>query len=529
MAFHILLLDDDPQEREKYKDKLSRELPDIILETAGSLQEARNRLEGANTQRDTSDQIDLIILDLVIQSAETGEAFFTELQDSYPKIKVVIFTCLTTEIEEGRNHYLHITRDLRDGFKTYEYLFKGRNDDQDLIAVIKKAIHAESTIQAEMEECRLSLVNDGKVPEDWIRLQQKLSSLSFLIEDTGKHKKEYYRLKNEIDDAFTGYLKKNYRKWIQDGSCRPLMSCNFIERTFYHLPENKKIFFLVMDCLRYDLWFMLKKDLLNIFSGLEIMEEGGLFSTLPTSTPFARNSLFANKLPKEIEKKHWFNGQSNEYHNYDEKMLFQSALQNSEENIEYIKINDQNEIDEDFFRFLKGKSRIKAVVYNEIDQLVHQLSDGKIRDDITSRTSIFSALGKNAFRRMLRIMFDQGAIIIITTDHGYRYADEWFKLADPYNRIDKYDLQDYVGKRGRTAAVNSVTENETSTLFVISDQEDHGVQIPAHYHLLATGNRFLVREIPQGPKARTSIFSHGGVSLDEMVIPYAVLARNINF
>ena len=64
------------------------------------------------------------------------------------------------------------------------------------------------------------------------------------------------------------------------------------------LRDGKKVFFLVMDNLRYDQWLAIKPLLSPYFHQ---KEEGLYNSILPSATQYARNALFAGMMPASIK------------------------------------------------------------------------------------------------------------------------------------------------------------------------------------------------------------------------------------
>ena len=100
-------------------------------------------------------------------------------------------------------------------------------------------------------------------------------------------------LKEEANFYFFEFIKKNYQSWLSDSlNDSPLMSHNIMkELVFPKLINEEKVFFILIDNLRLDQWLVLKPLILESFL---IHTEGLYCSILPTTTEYARNSIFSS-------------------------------------------------------------------------------------------------------------------------------------------------------------------------------------------------------------------------------------------
>ena len=61
--------------------------------------------------------------------------------------------------------------------------------------------------------------------------------------------------KEEANNAFAKFVKKNYVDWIQNPADRPLMSHDlFKKKVFPMLDNDEKVFFILIDNFRLDQW-----------------------------------------------------------------------------------------------------------------------------------------------------------------------------------------------------------------------------------------------------------------------------------
>ena len=86
------------------------------------------------------------------------------------------------------------------------------------------------------------------------------------------------------------------------------MSHNLLkDRVFPVLEENRPLFVILIDNLRFDQWKVLQPFFEEQF---RVEKEEIYYSILPTVTQYARNAMFAGLPPSEIERKYpkfWVN------------------------------------------------------------------------------------------------------------------------------------------------------------------------------------------------------------------------------
>jgi len=87
--------------------------------------------------------------------------------------------------------------------------------------------------------------------------------------------------KQEANQAFGKFIKKNYLGWMQDSAKRPEMSPDlFKQRVFPMLDNEEKVFFILIDNFRLDQWRVVKELLADYYT----YDESLYYSILPTAT-----------------------------------------------------------------------------------------------------------------------------------------------------------------------------------------------------------------------------------------------------
>ncbi|MCK5458220.1 MAG: PglZ domain-containing protein, partial [Melioribacteraceae bacterium] len=275
--------------------------------------------------------------------------------------------------------------------------------------------------------------------------------------------------------------------------------------------------------LRIDQWLLLEKHLLNYFS----IEKDYYYSILPTATPYARNSLFSGLFPSEIEKYYpdlWVNGGDDERsQNKHEKELLQYLLDRKNiklrNDLKYMKIIDPD-VGRSFEQNIVShkKTHFMAVVVNFLDMLVHGRSDSDLIKEIAPDEAAFRSLTDSWFKHsslfgtFRQIAKMKNAKVIVTTDHGSIITRRAAKVM-----ADKDASKNLRFKFGRNLKVDSksalfinkpeeykLPKRGVTTNYIIS-KEDYYFIYPNDYHKFSSHYK--------------DTFQHGGISLEEMILP----------
>ena len=109
--------------------------------------------------------------------------------------------------------------------------------------------------------------------------------------------------KDEANNNFTRFITDNYDSWLnQVGVDKPLLSHELMaKKVFPLLADDRPLFFIVIDNLRFDQWKIIEPTVLEYFT---VEEEATSYSILPTTTAYSRNAIFSGMLPTDMEKYH---------------------------------------------------------------------------------------------------------------------------------------------------------------------------------------------------------------------------------
>ena len=497
---HILFLEDKGYE--------------VIPVTSGS-----EALDELSTQ-----MVDIVFLDENMPGL-SGLDTLTEIKTHWPQIPVIMITKSEEE---------HIM-DEAIGGKISDYLIKPVNPKQILLAVKKhtegrRLVSEKSTMSYQQQFRELSLEMSGNLDaQDWVNLYRKIVYWDLELsntEDENIHE-ILYSQKQEANNLFCRFYESNYINWLNGSDDKPLMSPTiFREKLFPLLEMDKPTFMIVIDNFRYDQWKYIQPTIESYF---HVEQDNIFYSIVPTTTQFARNAMFSGLMPAEIEKKYpqyWVNedeeGHKNDYEN---KLLEENLLRHGFN----IRHSYNKVLNATYGKRLVDQlpnlmqNKLNVIVYNFIDMLSHARTDSNIVRELAEneqayRSVTLSWLEHSPLLEGLKVLSERDVNVVITTDHGSVKVNNPIKIKG--DRDVSVNLR---YKQGRLLDYNP------KQLFEVKDPAK--VFLPRRHvtspYIFARSNDFFAypNNYNQYVQYYMNTFQHGGVSLEEILIPYIVLSK----
>ncbi|MBO3098098.1 T9SS response regulator signal transducer PorX [Gelidibacter pelagius] len=420
------------------------------------------------------------------------------------------------------------------GNKIADYLIKPVNPNQILLSLKKNLDHSrlvsEKTTSNYQQEFRkiamdMTMVNSY---EEWSDLYQKLIYWELQledIEDVGMTE-ILESQKTEANAQFGKFIEKNYTDWFDHNADAPVMSHTlFKNKIVPELSAKQPTLLIVIDNLRYDQWKAFEPIVSNYYKKTS---ESSFYSILPTATQYARNAIFSGLMPSEMEKRHpkyWKNdvddGGKNLFEaEFLEAQLKRLGLQNLK--TEYHKITNLQSGKKlvENFKTLKSND-LSVIVYNFVDMLSHSKTEMDVVKELASNDKAYRSLTVSWFKNsplleMIQKAQQMGFKLILTTDHGTINVNNPSKVIG--DRDTSLNLR---YKTGRSLSY------EAKDVFVVKDPKT--VHLPSitmsSSFIFAKGDLFLA--YPNNYNHYVGYFrntyQHGGVSLEEMIIPFVVM------
>lgn len=418
------------------------------------------------------------------------------------------------------------------GSKIADYLIKPVNPSQILLA-LKKNIHHKEIVTEKANTAYQQnfgklgmLISDSLTIEDWIEVYKKLVYWGFELEnaDTGMHDM-FDSQRKEANTMFARFVKKNYMGWMAaERDRRPMMSHDiFRERIFPLIDKGEKVFLILIDNFRFDQWRVLANEIASDFS----IEEELYTSILPTATQYARNAIFSGLMPDAIRNMFphlWVDEEEDEGKNLNEKSLIETqiARYRRRDTFSYNKVINSTAADKyiDTISNLSGNN-LNVLVMNFIDMLSHARTESMMvrelaSDEAAYRSITHSWIRHSAVTRLFRYLADSNYTVVITTDHGS------VQVSNPIKVIgDKNTNTNLRYKLGKTLNYNP------KEVFEIKEPAKAKLPSPnvSTSYIFATGDDFFA--YPNNYNYYVSYykdtFQHGGISLEEMLVPFVTL------
>ncbi len=464
--------------------------------------------------------VDVVLLDESMPGI-TGLETLSKIKEMNPNQPVVMVT---------KNEAENIMEEAIGG-QISDYLIKPVNPNQVLLSLKKimdtKRLVSEKTTIAYQQDFRNLFMALSSNPnhEEWKELYKKLVywELEMARSESPEMMEVLQTQKAEANTEFFKFVSKNYSKWIKDktGDAPLLSHETFKCKVSPHLEQGKPTFLVVIDNLRYDQWKVLQPIITETF---KMVEEDMFYSLLPTATQYARNALFAGMLPIDIETKfplEWKNDDEEGGKNLHEETFLRHQLKQLKLDglkTQYLKITNNDhgkDLEDNIHNYLNND--LTVIVYNFVDMLSHARTEMEVLkelagDEVSYRSLTVSWFEHSPLYRALKKIAEKNIQVIVTTDHGTQRVKTPSKcvgdrqtttnLRYKHGKNLQYEAKDVLAFRDPREA--GLPRPNVSSTFIFA-KEDVFLCYPNNYNHYVNYYR--------------NTFQHGGVSLEEMLVP----------
>ncbi|MBO4906005.1 MAG: bifunctional response regulator/alkaline phosphatase family protein [Bacteroidaceae bacterium] len=461
---------------------------------------------------------DLILLDENMPGL-SGLETLQRIKEAAPAVPVV----MVTKNEEEQ------IMDQAIGSQIADYLIKPVNPTQILLS-LKKNIH-QRTIIAEHTQSAYSqdfgrmemLMSDANDIDAWKDVYKRLVTWELQLSEADSSMLDMLATqKRDANQQFARFISKNYLGWLSDmlSHDRPIMSPDiFRTRVFPQLDKGQKVFLIVVDNLRFDQWRVLMPDIAELFH----VDEDLYLSILPTATQYARNAIFSGLMPDVIAREYpdlWVDEDSEEGKNLNEAPLIQTQLDRFRRHhtFSYYKVNDNTSAEQMLAQLSKQERYDFTVcIINFIDMLSHARTESRMVRELATNEAAYRSISLSWFRHsainaLFKTLAQSNYRILLTTDHGSIRCSNPIRVKG--DRNTNTNLRYKLGKN---------LDYNPKEVFEIVHPEQALLPIPnlSTRYIFATGDSFFA--YPNNYNYYVSYyhdtFQHGGISMEEMLIP----------
>ena len=465
---------------------------------------------------------DLVLLDQFMPGID-GIEVLKAIKEENPALPVVMITKSDEEwlMDEAISE------------KIEHFLIKPVNPSQ--IFIVCKQVLEDSIIKSdkatsgylkEFQQIEMDIDNCNKL-DDWWEIYNRLIKWESDFEDQ-KEPSLVQILDEQLQSCnhkFTKFIEKEYENWLFKED-RPILSNDIFSKVVKPiLDNNEKVCLVVMDAMRLDQFMSLYPILAENFK-IKIYPS---VSLLPSATPFSRNAIFSGlfpdqfckKYPEQLEAMNLDKGSLNHFENqFLEDQLKRNNLSNITHHYHKIwMVEEGKHFLSKIEKYLNND--LIAIVVNFVDQLAHRRSESDVLkemvpDEISYRKAVKAWYEKSWIRSVLNILGSSGYKVVMTSDHGSIMVNKSTIVA-----ADRNSSSGVRYKHGRNI---NASEKHSIDIRDISKFRLPELGHQTNYLLSKDDYYFLYPNEQNKYKIRLNgSFQHGGVSMQEMMVPIMVM------
>jgi len=344
---------------------------------------------------------------------------------------------------------------------------------------------------------------------EWLHFAYRWAELVALELEQDTTLPEEYRermeaLRSRIDSALTDWVVKRYASLINLPPAPPVMLHHIPRYLFRSLGDDRrtKIAFLLVDGLAMDQWIALREVLGEMDSTLRF-RESAVFAWIPTITTVSRQAAFAGKPPIFFPSSIY--STDKELALWTQFWLDQGLTKNE---VAYTKVMGDGGLDDISEILSQPRLRAVGLVIKKVDKIMHGMELG----EAGMHNQVRQWARKGFLCNLCSMLHERGFLIYLASDHGNIEAKGMGRPAEGA-------VADLRGERVR---VYSDSRLRTQVKLRFQDSlEWPSIGLPEDYLALIALNRAaFVSE-------KECIVGHGGISVEELLVPFVQIDRHL--
>jgi CheY-like chemotaxis protein len=472
---------------------------------------------------DNPREYDIVLLDEQMPGKD-GLTTLEEIKDFLPDLPVVMVT--KSEEEQVMEDAL--------GKKIDGYLTKPVNPSQ-ILSVCKRLLDSKQIISSQTTQRFVRHYSDNRAllsqamdAADWVRLYNNLVYWDLeleRVEDEGL-RQSHAGQKSDCNAAFSQYIADTYCEWMKGAENPPVFSPQVVD-TFVRplIAGGRRVYLVILECMRLDQYVALETLLRRHFD----IQRHCYYSILPTTSLFARNALLSGMYPLEIARE-FPSVIQGDCEDTGMSGLEKQMLERHGERLglgiagrcEFACVTDAASAQELLLAIESQQgAALVTVSVNSMDMLTQGRSTSALLKELAPDETAFRALTLSWFQysvvfQILKELSRQDVTVVLTTDHGSVLCSRGTEI---------YGVPELRGSL-RCKFGERVTSDERHSLFASILQHYNLPQLtPDMTCVMARENYYFTHpaRFEDYPSQYRASFYYGGISLEEMIVPLAVM------
>jgi hypothetical protein len=358
-----------------------------------------------------------------------------------------------------------------------------------------------------LDSLEASLPAEDARHTDWFHFARGWAEMTLLANDPVEAIPESMNqciktLRSRVDSRFTTWIFKRYAGLFNLPPVPPVM--------VHHLPRSlarqigedhtAKVALVVVDGLALDQWLVVREALATMEPSLRFREEA-VFAWIPSLTSVSRQATFAGKAPLFFP---------NSIQTTDKESVLwtqfwaDQGLTRSE--IIYLKALGDDGLETVSEALSHPKARVAGLVVDKVDRIMHGMEMGTAG----MHNQVHQWAMQPFLNSLLNLLLDRNFRVFLTADHGNLEVQG---CGRPYEGA----LADLRGERARIYPNADLRKRVKGRFPDALEWEPIG--LPEDYFvLLAPARRAFIQE-------RMRSVSHGGISVEELIVPFVQIDR----
>ena len=370
--------------------------------------------------------------------------------------------------------------------------------------------HRRRRLDGLLKSIEETIPKDAASHQAWLAFAPRWAQVNALVFGAdagtldGNALERYRSIRGRIDEAFTAWIRQRFETLHNLPPSPPVMIHQVPRLLARRLQESKggRVALVVMDGLALDQWVVVRELLAQQRPELRFREDS-LFAWIPTLTMVSRQACFAGRPPLYFASS--IDGTDREPSAW--KRFWGDEGLSPVEAVYEKNLRDPVDVARVEELVSHPGARAVGLVVDAVDRIMHGMTLGSA--GMHNQVKLWTERG--ALAALLDALLNRGFAVFLTSDHGNVEARG---CGAPKER----SLAELRGQRARVYRDRGLRSRVATRFPDAIEWPTTG--LPEDYlALLAPARRAFVRESERP-------VSHGGITLEEVVVPFVEIERN---